>query len=198
MKEGARMATQRPFLSDLAVRPLLNLNAPDLVEQYQQGVSCCLHRKHNRPLSDRDVIATFHSRKTCWLDAGDEQSMRKDAVYFIGMVHGGLLLPDGTLRRTSATLVTLDEKNAQRGYYAGRQFHFLDADTEEEWYMTDAALIDELRDLAHESVIYQGYQHIVAYALGSLLGRLSGQLFPWTRQEQHAFEAESIKFLGYV
>ncbi|GAC1627957.1 MAG: hypothetical protein NVS4B11_25600 [Ktedonobacteraceae bacterium] len=108
------------------------------------------------------------------------------------------VLEHGTLRPEMTTLVTLCDEDVKHGYRAGREFFFLDADTQEEWHMREDRLLEWLRDLADEYAGYEDALRTVRFSIGCILGELSEHLFPWTREEQHAFEAESINILGYM
>ena len=55
-----------------------------------------------------------------------------------------------------------------------------------------------MRELAQEYGTYQDAEQTVRFCIGCILGELSGRLFPWTREEQHALEEESIRLLGYT
>src|SRR5438552_4058335 len=55
--------------------------------------------------------------------------------FFLGMYHGGVLLPaTGQLRLTVKTLARLDHEQAKRGYRAGRAWFFVDAESHERRY----------------------------------------------------------------
>jgi len=96
------------------------------------------------------------------------------------------------------SLVTLQDRYCIRGYDAGRHYHFAEAETDEERTMTDTHVLEQCRELATEYGTYQESQGTLRYAIGGVLGRLSGVLFPWTAQERAHMERESMRILGYV
>ncbi|MBO0781029.1 MAG: hypothetical protein J2P37_19595 [Ktedonobacteraceae bacterium] len=117
----------------------------------------------------------------------------------LGEIHGGVLLADsGTLRPDVSTLVTLHNKDVKHGYRVGREYFFVDATTDEERHKTDTYVMEVLCELADECDQHRDNYSTVRYIIGDLLGNLSGQLFPWTREEHCAYEAHSMKMMGDV
>jgi hypothetical protein len=87
--------------------------------------------------------------------------------------------------------------NARRGYDVGRQWYFIDSLLEqpEDRTYTDARLIERLQELERESLYFHEEEGTWYYALGCILGELSGQLFPATSEEYALWEAENHKVL---
>lgn len=80
-----------------------------------------------------------------------------------------------------AALASFCNDNAARGYNVGREYYFIDAQPDERMY-TDMQLIERLQELERESVEFHEEENTWYYALGCILGELSGQLFPATSQ----------------
>lgn len=79
----------------------------------------------------------------------------------------GLIRPDIT------TLVSLHDEEIKRGYQAGREFYFTEADSEQEWYWTEERLLQRLCELAQEYGMYQDATRTIRFSTG-----LSAQSFP--------------------
>ena len=64
--------------------------------------------------------------------------------FLLDVCHGGVLEPStGRLRPDMTTLVHLDHWDTKRGYHAGREFYFVDAEPHER-RMTEGYLIERL------------------------------------------------------
>lgn len=131
-----------------------------------------------------------------YFDKHYEEHILSSVGFALGMIHGAVQLADGTLQKDATTLVRLHDEEIARGYRVGREYFFIEAETDEEWTITDTYLINQLYLLAEEYRLYQNPERTVRYHLGCLLGRMSGHLFPWTRAEQSAYEQECIRILG--
>lgn len=107
--------------------------------------------------------------------------------FFFGMYHGGILSPHTGQRRTDVTtLAHLDNRDARRGYRAGRAFYFVDAEPHEQRY-TECRLIDQLRESVTEMASWHDAENTWFFAVGCVLGELSGQSFPMTPAEQRVY-----------
>ena len=84
------------------------------------------------------------------------------------------------------TLAHLDHRDAKRGYRAGREFYFVDAEPHERRY-TEYSLIERLRESVSEMASWHDGESTWFFAVGCLLGELSGQLFPITPTEQRVY-----------
>lgn len=116
--------------------------------------------------------------------------------FFLGMVHGSLFSPQtGELRPHVTTLVTLSDPAVIRGYRAGRVWFFYEADPEER-RLTDTSLMQRLHELATERHTYRDKHSTIHFALGCLLGELSGHVFPLTQQEHERIQEEDRQFLS--
>ena len=107
--------------------------------------------------------------------------------FFFGMYHGGILSPQTGKRRPDVTtLAHLDHRDAKRGYRAGRAFYFVDAEPHEQRY-TEHSLIERLRESVTEMASWHDGESTWFFAVGCLLGELSGQCFPMTPAEQRVY-----------
>lgn len=107
--------------------------------------------------------------------------------FLLGMYHGGILSPQaGQLRPDAKTLAHLDHRDARRGYRAGREFYFVDAEPYERRYI-ERSLIERLRESVGEMFYWRNDDGTWFFAIGCLLGVLSGPLFPMTPAEQRVY-----------
>lgn len=107
--------------------------------------------------------------------------------FFLGMYHGGILSPHtGQLRPDATALAYLDHRDARRGYRAGREFYFVDAEPYEQRPI-EHSLIERLRESVGEMASWHDGDGTWFFFVGSLLGELSGQLFPMTKAEQRVY-----------
>ena len=94
------------------------------------------------------------------------------------MYHGGVLEPStGRLRPDMKTLVHLDHRDTKRGYRAGREFYFVDAEPHER-RMTEGYLIERLCESVTEMAYWKDLDSTWFFSVSYLLGELSGHLFP--------------------
>ena len=187
----------------------MHLHVPSLVDiqqsafhkGYQDGLAYALLEKQEEPgpLHDLYLADIFTlARLFGYFDKQQEQHLYAHVGFALGEIHGSVLLPDGMLRREVTALVALQDPDIARGYHAGREFFFVEADSDEERTLTDGQLLERLRELDAEYETYQDNQQTLRFSVGGLLGLLSGPLFFWTPQEEQKREQESLKILGYV
>lgn len=179
------MATKRQ-----QVIPLIDVDTCIFAEHYRQGLRWFLLGQHDRadPLTDEDVVATFKNfTYTGLFDGQQEQSLRRAVGAYLGTIHAGVLSPlTGQLRPGVTALVAICNQDAARGYRAGREWFFVDAEPHESRY-TESRLIERLRESVLEMVHWQDSEPTWCFAIGCLLGELSGQLFPMNEQEQKEY-----------
>ena len=170
--------------------PLIDVDTCIFAEHYQQGLRWFLfeQRDHAGPLIDQDVVATFKNfTYTGLFDRRQEQSLRRAVGAYLGTIHAGVLSPlTGQLRPGVMALVALCNRDAARGYRAGREWFFVDAEPQECRY-SESRLIECLRESVLEMVRWQDSEPTWFFAIGCLLGELSGQLFPMNGQEQREY-----------
>ncbi|SRR6266567_1722976 len=169
---------------------LIDFDTSIFAEHYQQGLRRFLFEQHEcaGPLSDGDVVATFKNfTYTGLFDGQQEQSLRQAVGTYLGTIHAGVLsVLTGQLRSDVATLVAICNQDAARGYRAGREWFFVDAEPHERTY-TESRLIERLRESVLEMVQWQDSDPTWFFSIGCLLGELSGQLFPMNDQEQKEY-----------
>ncbi|MDQ6659722.1 MAG: hypothetical protein M3Z24_02010, partial [Chloroflexota bacterium] len=186
----------------LHISPLVTITHPTSAQHYEEGLAHSLFKEHENlgPLHDLYLVDMF-TLVRCFghFDGQHQQKLSAQIGLTLGEIHGGVLLAaSGTLRPDVTTLVTLHDPDMKRGYRAGREFFFTEADAEPAWHQTEASLMERLCELAQDYDHCQDAQGTIRFSIGAILGELSGQLFPWTAQEHHAFQAESLRFLGYI
>lgn len=186
----------------LCIASLLVIEHPRFRSGYEQGIAWSLfHRETTGPLDDRylpDRLTAEIVHCPTSFEAQNEPHLCWRLGFWLGMVHGGVLLLDGNLTPGVSSLVKLQDHYCIRGYYAARHYHFVEAETDDERTMTDTHILEQCRELASEYGTYQDSQGALSYAVGGMLGQLSGALFPWTAEEHARMERESLRILGYV
>jgi hypothetical protein len=174
----------------LHITPLIDIQSAIFAEWYVTGVHWRLFgwREHGEvqaqgPLPENYLIDNL--RMCAKLNRFDERhapQLRQDIGFFFGMLHGGVLTPDGALRSEATTLVFLDTKDFREGYARGRRDYFTQY---EEIAHTEDELLEVLIWRAEENLyLSPKEQHTLRWATGCTVGELSGRLFPLTEQEQ--------------
>ena len=195
------MATQLLHITKtVCITPLVEIHNLAFHEWYRKGVHWCHHeREGTGPLPDRYLAdGLLNQIELGHFDGQHVVDLYRWIGFGLGMIHGGILQPDGTRRPDVTMLVTFYDKTTLRGYNAGRRFFFLDADTDEERTFTDVGLIESIETLAAEQMGDRADTPSWYFGIGDILGQLSGRIFPWTREEHHTFERDSLKEVGYV
>jgi hypothetical protein len=120
-------------------------------------------------------------------DGRPEEPLRQDIGFFLGMLHGGVLTPDDTLRPDANTLVIVHTKDFREGYERGRRDYFTQY---KEIAHTEDDLLALLKAHAQDNLSLGREQSTLRWAIGEL----SGRLFPLTKQEQpHNHSAPQVK-----
>jgi len=160
------------------VTPILDIQHSEFAEQYQRGAWWARYGDEQGcgPQSDSYLIVNI----TRFLENGHLNDLQSawfpNPGFFLGMIHGGLLDPQtGELRPNVTTLVTLSDHSLAHGYRSGCVWFFSEAD-EDERRLTDTYLMQRLHELATESHEYMDAQGTINFALGCMLGELSGQV----------------------
>ena len=185
------MATALHIASRLHVTPLLDIQHPPFAKLYHDGVYWSLFKERcTNPLTDSYMLENLRAslRET---DVDEQQAYRLSRISFhFGRLHGAILSAQtGSPRPDVTTLASFCNDNAARGYSVGREYYFIDAQPDERTY-TDAQLIERLQELERESVEFHEEENTWYYALGCILGELSGQLFPATSKEYAQWETD--------
>jgi hypothetical protein len=169
---------------------LIDFGISIFAEYYQHGLRRFLFEEHEHagPLSDEDVVATFNNFTfTGLFDGQQEQSLRQAVGTYLGTIHASVLsLLTGQLRPDVTTLVAICNQNVARCYRAGREWFFVDAELHERRF-TESRLIERLRESVLEMVHCLTSKPTWLFAIGCLLGELSGQPFPMNEQEQKQY-----------
>jgi hypothetical protein len=174
---------------NLSVAPLINMRNADFARLYACGLRWCLFggREGDGPLDEQYL---FKCVKRCaevsYFDGQREQELCWIGFY-LGMIHGGVLSPDGTPRQDVTTLVRLHSQNCTSGYQAGREWFFRIANINER-ALSDDEITEQLQELVMNTPSYDDKDGVWHFTLGCLLGELSGPLFSWRPQEQHLWE----------
>lgn len=185
------MATALHIESRLHVTPLLDIHDPSFEKLYRDGVYWSLFTERcTSPLTDRCMLENLRAslRET---DVDGQEAYRLPNIGFhFGRLHGAILSAQtGNPRLDVTTLASFCNENAARGYSIGREYYFIDAQPDERTH-TDVQLIERLQELERESVEFHEEENTWYYALGCILGELSGQLFPATSQEYAQWETD--------
>jgi hypothetical protein len=170
--------------------PLIDFDPSNFLEHYQQGLRRFIFEELEQagPLSAEDVVAKVKDLTyTGLFDGQQERSLRQAVGTYLGTIHANVLsLLTGQFRPDVTTLVAICTQNAARGYRAGREWFFVDAEPYKRRY-TESRLIERLRESVLEMVHWQDSEPTWFFVIGCLLGELSGQLFPMNEQEQKQY-----------
>src|SRR5579885_3743768 len=143
-------------LRRLHIAPLMRIQHAIFREQYEQGLASSLFEEQEEPpapLHDLYLVDMFTLARNLFhlFDGHHQQSLSAHFGLTLGEIHGNVLSPSsGTVRPEFSTLVTLEDEEAIRGYRAGREFYFTEADCEQEWCWTEERLLERLEELAQE------------------------------------------------
>jgi hypothetical protein len=178
-----------PITKKLHITALIDIQSSTFAERYVIGVRWRLFGWHEHgeveaqgPLPEHYLIDNLKMcAKTHRFDGRHEEPLRKDIGFFLGMLHGGVLTPGGTLRPDAKTLVILHTKDFREGYERGRRDYFMQY---EEIAHTEDDLLDLLKARAQDNLYLGREQDTLRWAIGCTVGELSGRLFPLTGQEQ--------------
>lgn len=182
------------------VTPLLELQHPPFAQFYRDGVYWSLFKDRcRRPLSDRYFLANVRASLQA-LDVDVSHGYWLPTIGFhLGRLHGAILSSQTAKLRSDVTaLACLVDANARRGYDVGRHWYFIDALIEQpdNRTFTDVSLIERLQEMEREALHFQEQDSTWYYAIGCILGELSGPLFPATDEEYTRWEAEDRRVLA--
>jgi hypothetical protein len=190
-RESIAMPTTLQIASRLQITPLLDIHHPPFAKLYRDGVYLSLFKKRcTGPLSDRYLLENLRASLT-ETDVDGQQAHWLPLIGFhFGRLHGTILSSQTGKPRSDVTaLASFRNDNAARGYHVGREYYFIDAQHDERTY-TDGKLIERLQELECDSGEFHEGESTWYYALGCILGELSGQLFPATPQEYERWETD--------
>jgi hypothetical protein len=173
----------------LAVTPLIDIQSEEFAEQYEYGVSWSMYgdEQGQGPVAASYLVTNLKRYAEQDYFGTNDPYYLHHLGFFLGMYHGGILSPQtGQLRPDVTALAHLDHRDAKRGYRAGREFYFVDAEPHEQRY-TECSLIERFRKSVTEMAFWHNGERTWFFAVGCLLGELSGQLFPMTPTEQRVY-----------
>ncbi len=179
------------------VSPLLDILNTEFAKQYQPGAYWAQYGDEQDcgPQLDRYLLvnATWHIEKGRWINP--EDPWLPHFGFYLGMIRGGVLSPEmKAVWSAMTTLVTLCDPHFTRGYHAGRVWFFYEADQEER-RLTDVSSMQRLHELAIERHQYRNETSTINFALGCMIGELSGQLFPLMQEERERIQEEDRQFM---
>jgi hypothetical protein len=194
------MPTSLRITSRIHITPLLDIHHPPFEKLYLDGVYWSLFKDRcTRPLSDRYMLENVRaSLKETDVD-GQHAYWLPTIGFHLGRLHGAILSPKtGQPRPDVTALACFVMPSARRGYDLGRQWYFIDSLLESpgDRRHTDARLIGRLQELEREALHFHEEIGTWYYALGCILGEMSGQLFPATSEEYARWEAQNRRVLA--
>jgi hypothetical protein len=114
--------------------PLFDIQRANFARRYQLGVWWSMHGEEQGkgPVSVHYLVTNLRQyEEHNYFDLSDPYYLHNIGFCF-GMYHGGILSPQtGQPRPDVTALALLDEKNARRGYYIGREWYFHEAELQE-------------------------------------------------------------------
>ena len=185
----------------LYVIPLIDVQIATSAERYVTGVRLWLFgwREHGEVEAQGPLPAYYliDNPKRCAqinrFDGCHEESLRKDIGFFLGVLHSGVLAPDGTLRPDANTMVVIHTQDFREGYERGRRDYFTRS---EGLAHTEDELLDLLKARAQDNLYLGKEQDTLRWAIGCTVGELSGRLFPLTQQEQpYLYPTSQVKYM---
>lgn len=181
----------------LHITSLFDIQHPSFEKLYRDGVYRSLFQERwSSPLTDRYLLTTIRETLNS-TDVDGQQGFWLPTIGFhFGRLHGAILSPDsGRPRAGVTTLARFQHQEGARGYAIGREWYFIDASPAERARIyTDASLLDLLQQMERESVMYRDEEATWYYALGCILGELSGHLFAATSEEYAQWQDEDRRF----
>jgi len=169
--------------------PLIDIQSIEFATQYENGAWWSMYgdEQGKGPVTASYLVTNLkHYAERDYFGKNDPSHLHH-LGFFLGRYHGGILSPQTGQRRPDVTtLAHLDHRDAQRGYRAGREFYFVDAEPHEQRY-TEYSLIERLRESVSEMFSWHNGDGTWFFAVGCLLGELSGPLFPMTPAERKVY-----------
>ncbi len=184
----------------LHIPPLIDIQSTTFAERYVSGVHWRLFgwRAHGEiavqgPLPEHYLIDNLKlCAKLNRFDGDHDEPLRADRGFFLGMLHGGVLTPNGALRPDANTLVIIHTHDFREGYARGRRTYF----TQDEGIVhTEDELLDLLKAHAQDNLYLGREQSTLRWAIGCTIGELSGRLFPLTEHEHPTSQVKRMTVL---
>lgn len=188
------MPTRLHITTTLQITPLIDLQHEDVATAYRRGVSDSL-RHRDAPIPLVFLLTSLQRAIASGVfDGQHEADVLQFVGSFLGSVHGAILTAYGTHRLNATTLISLDSKDARRGYRAGRRW-FMEEASDDERHFTDEKVLAWFTETVQECDQDDG-EGVWAYTLATLFGELSGPLFPLTRQERARWDEDDRRVLA--
>jgi len=182
------------------ITPLIIIQNDAFAKAYEQGLWWCLfgEREGDGPLPDSYLVEDLRNCGVRDLFNGQHENALQHIGFYIGMIHGGILSSQTLQLCPNVTaLVTFHDREIARGYSAGRDWFFNEAEPEQRRY-TDRSFIERLRESITDMLSFGDGDETWNYSIGCVLGELSGRLFPQTPQESTHWEETRRKFAAHV
>lgn len=182
--------------TDVVVTPFFDMQHKEMLHSYRKGIRTQIeHESGLRSIVDLVLFLQLASSSNLF-ERKEPADIYRLVGYRFGFIHGGILTPERTLRTDITALVTFeDNQDAIRGYKAGRQWFFEEADLSERT-MTDEQLIERLREWTKDAPEWHEPEGVWFFSVGCLLGEMSGYFFPLTDQERQQWQAEAEAFMN--
>lgn len=185
------MAKTLQIALNVSVTPFLYIQDTTFAKHYRLGVRWMLFGERERRglLDDSYLVQKFKQAAMAgWFDGQHEQAAFQSGGFCLGIIHGGMLLPDGTQRPDITTPVRIQNQEFACGYLIGREWFFNEAESHE-CMKTNKDFIEQLQVfVADQESICPGYfqtgeTDLIFWYIGCLLGELSGYIFPQREEE---------------
>ncbi len=198
-REKKNMAMTLQITQQLSVTPFLDVQDVTFAKHYSYGVRWSLfgERENSGLLEDSYLVQNFmrYIVAGCF-DGQHEQAVFQSIGFCLGMIHGGMLLPDGTQRSEVTALVCIQNQDFAKGYQIGRNWFFNEFEPHERM-KTDRDFVQRLQGFVEDQEsVHPGYFHtggtdLIFWYIGCLLGELSGYIFP-QREEEASYQTIMI------
>lgn len=185
------MAKAVQITEKLSVTPFLDSQDVTFAKYYTYGVRQSLfgEREERGLLEDSYLVQNFmQDAMHDWFNGQHEHAISQSIGICLGMIHGGMLLPDGRQRHDITTLVRIQNQDFARGYQIGREWFFGESEPHERM-KTDRDLIERLQAFVDDQksmcpeYFQTGETDLIFWYIGCLLGELSGYVFPQKEEE---------------
>lgn len=181
--------------SHLQITPLLDIQHPPFEKLYRDGVyRSLLKERCTSPMTDRYMLENVRaSLRGTDMDRQHAYWLPTIGFHF-GRLHGAILsIQTGNPRPDVTALASFQTKQTALGYRAGRGYYFTEARPDER-ICTDAQLIERLQEIERESAFFHEEEDTWYYALGCILGEMSGPLFPATSEEYAHWKTPLVEY----
>lgn len=185
------MATTLQITDKLSVTPFLDIQDVTFAKNYSYSIRWSLfgERESSGLVDDSYLVQNFkQDAMHGWFDGQHEQAVSQSIGFCLGMIHGGMLLPDGRWQPEATALVRIQNRDFARGYQIGREWFFNEAEPHERM-KTDRDFIERLQAFVDDQksmnpeYFQTGETDLVYWYIGCLLGELSGYIFPQKEEE---------------